>query len=158
MNMRTSSPASLHYLSCGRPHIRENASELSTDDGSRKCRKSDEVSVGGRFSDYLVPCHNYGDKHPNQREFEVSIVAFMAHAFTSLSLVDHVCFRNMTQDLDPHLRPVGISKLSQSLIPTKNQLVDKSVIKRLEEVKAVVISYNLWMSRKTEENLSLMAK
>ena len=40
-----------------------DASELS-DDGSRKRRKSEEVSVGGRFSDYLVPCHPYGDKNP----------------------------------------------------------------------------------------------
>ena len=35
--------------------------------------------------------------------------------------------------------------------------MEKSVIERLTEVKAVVISYDLWMSRKTEENLSLTA-
>ena len=69
-------------------HI-DDASELSTDDGSRKRRKADELSVGGRLSDYLVPCHPYGDKHPKQKEFEVNIVALMAHAFTPLSLVDH---------------------------------------------------------------------
>ena len=79
----------------------------------------------------------------------------MAHAFTSLSLVDHDCFCKLTQDLDPKLLPVGKSKLSRSLIPTKNQLVEKSVVERLEEVKAAVIRYDLWMSRKTEEIFSL---
>ena len=58
---------------------------------------------------------------------------------------------------DPPFCPVGISKLSRSLIPTKKQLVEKSVIERLEEVKAIVISYDLWMSRKTEEIFLLMA-
>ena len=135
-------------------HI-DDASEISTYDGSRKRRKADEVSVGGRLSDYLVPCHPYGYKHPKHKEFEVNIVDLMAHAFTSLSLVDHDCFRKLKQYLDPRLCPVGQSKLSRSLITTKNKLVEKSVIERLAEVKAVVISYDLWMSRKTEEILSL---
>ena len=47
--------------------------------------------------------------------------------------------------------------MSRSLIPTKKQLVEKSVIERLTEVNAVVISYDLWMSRKTEKMLSLTA-
>ena len=109
------------------------------------------------MSDYLVLCHPYGDKHQKQRDFELNIVALMAHEFKSLSFVDHDCFHKLTQDLDPCLCPVGRSKLSRSLIPTKNQLVEKSVIERLEEVNAVVISYNFWMSRKTEEILSLIA-
>ena len=81
----------------------------------------------------------------------------MAHVFTSLLLVDYDCFRKLTHDLDPRLRPFGRSKLSRSLIPTKNKLVEKSVIERLAEVKAVVISYDLWMSRKTKEIFSLTA-
>ena len=109
------------------------------------------------MTDKLFPCQSYGDKNPKQKEFEVNIVALMAHTFTSLFLVDHDCFRNLTQDLDPRLRPVGRSKLSRSLIPTKKKLAEKSVIERLAEVKAVVISYDLWMSRKTEEIFSLMA-
>ena len=76
----------------------DDASELSTDDGSRKRRKANEVSVGGRFSDDLVPCHPYGDKHPKQKEFEVNIFALMAHAFTPLLLADHDCFRKLTQN------------------------------------------------------------
>ena len=92
------------------------------DDGSRKQRKADEVSVGYRLSNYLLPCHPYGDKHPKQRDFEVNIVALMEHAFTSLSLVDHDCFCKLTQDLDPHLCTVGRSKLLRSLIPTKKEV------------------------------------
>ena len=62
-----------------------NAYDLSRDDGSRKRRKADKVNVGGRFSDYLLPCHPYGDNNTNQREFEGNVIALMAHAFTSLS-------------------------------------------------------------------------
>ena len=62
----------------------DDASEISMDDGSRKRRKADEVSIGGRFSDYLLPCHPYGENHPKQREFEVNAVDLMAHAFTLL--------------------------------------------------------------------------
>ena len=141
----------LSFLELQKNSHLDDASELSTDYGSRKRRKSDEVSVGGRFSDYLVPCHPYGDKHPKQKEFEVNIFALMAHAFTPLLLVDHYFLRNLKQDLDPRLCPVRQSKLSRSLIPTKKKLVEKSVIERLAEIKAVVISYDLWMSRKTEE-------
>ena len=114
----------------------DHVSELSTDDGSRKHRKANKVSVGVRLSDYLFPCHPYGDKNPKQKEFEVNIVALMAHVFTPLLLVDHDCFRKLTQDLDPRLRPFRRSKLSRSLIPTKKKLVEKSVIERLAEVKA----------------------
>ena len=89
---------------------------------------------------------------------EVNIVALMAHAFTSLSLVDHDFFCKLTQDNDPRLRPVGRSKLSWSLVPTKKKLAEKYVIERLEEVKTVVISYDLWMSRKTEEIFSSAAR
>ena len=109
------------------------------------------------MSYYLVPCHPYGEKRPKQRNFEVNIFALMAHAFTLLSLVDHYCFRKLTQVLDPRLRPVGRSKLLRSLIPTKKKLVEKSVIKSLAELKTVVISYNLWISCKTEEFFSLTA-
>ena len=87
-------------------------------DGSRNHGKANELNFGGRLSDYLLPCHPYGDNHTKQREFEINIIALMAHALTSLSLVDHECFRKMTQDLDPQLRPATRSKMSRSLIPT----------------------------------------
>ena len=47
--------------------------------------------------------------------------------------------------------------MSRSLIPTEKQLVGKSVVERLAKVKAVVIRYSLWTSRKTEEIFSLTA-
>ena len=81
----------------------------------------------------------------------------MEHTFTYLSLVDHDCFCNLTKDLEPRLRPLGQSKLPRSLIPTKKKFVEKSVIERLAEVKALVISYDLWMSRQTKEIFSLAA-
>ena len=97
-----------------------NTSELSTDYDSRKRRKADELSVGGILSVYLLPCNPYGNNHLKQREFEVNALALVSNAFTSLSLVDHACFRNLTQDINPCLCPVGCSKLSQNLIPAEN--------------------------------------
>ena len=75
----------------------------------------------------------------------------MAHSFTLMSLVDHDCFSKLTHDLDLRLHRVGRSKLPRSLIPTENQLVENSVIERLTKVNSGVISYDLCMSRKTEE-------
>ena len=80
----------------------------------------------------------------------------MAHAFTLLSLADHTCLRNLTQDLDPRLRPVGHSKLSRSLILTEKQSMERSVIERLAKVKDILISYNLLMNRKMEEIFLLL--
>ena len=74
-----------------------------------------------------------------------------------MSLVNHNCFCNLTQDLDPQLHPVGRSKLSRSLILTEKNSVESSIIERLAKVKAVVISYNLCMICKTEKSFSLVA-
>ena len=109
------------------------------------------------MSDYLLPCHPYGYNHPKERSFEGNVVALMAHSFTSLSLVDHECFRKMTQDLDPRLLPVVSSKLSWSIIPSENQSMERYVIGRLTQTQAILIIYDLCMSRKTEENFSLTA-
>ena len=107
--------------------------------------------MGEDLSDYFLPFHPYGHNHTNQKKFEVNSVALMAHAFTSLLLVDHDFFCKMTQDLDPRLQPVGISKLLQSLTHTANNLLERSVIERLAKVKAVVTRYDLWMSQNMEE-------
>ena len=81
----------------------------------------------------------------------------MAQVFTSLLLLDHECSHKLTNDLEPRLRPSGRSKLSWSIIPADAQSVKRSVIGRPAQAKAIVISYNLWMSRKTEEIFLLTA-
>ena len=108
----------LEFLELRKTSQIEYSSEIITEGVSRKRRNADKISVGGRFSDYLLPCHPYGNIYLKQGEFEVNDVALMAHPFTSLLLVDHECVCNLTQDIDARLRPVGRSKLSQSLIPT----------------------------------------
>ena len=42
-------------------------SEIITDDGNIKWRKSDKIIVGGRLKDYLLPCNPYGYNNPNHR-------------------------------------------------------------------------------------------
>ena len=62
----------------------DDAFEISTEDGIRKRRQFDGLSVGGRLSYYFLLCHIFGDNHTKQREFEANLVALTAHAFTSL--------------------------------------------------------------------------
>ena len=81
----------------------------------------------------------------------------MSHVFMLLPLVYHKCFRKLMQHLDLKLQPVGRSKLSQSLITTENQLVERSVIEMLEKSKATAISYGLCMICRTEEFFLLTA-
>ena len=121
----------------------ENTSELSTDDGSIKRRKTNEINFGGRFPYYLLLCHPYGYNHLKQRQFEVNFFALTAHTFTLLSLVDHAFFHKLTQDFDPRLHPAGSSKLVRSIIPAEAQSTERSLIRRLDKSKAVVISYDL---------------
>ena len=101
----------------------DGASEIITDDGNIKWRKSDKIIVGGRLKDYLLPCNPYGYNNPNQREFEVNVVVLIAHAFTFLLLMDHECFRKMMQDIDSRRCRVGCSKMSRSLITADAKLV-----------------------------------
>ena len=108
----------------------DDASEISND-GSRKWRKADEINVGGRFSYYLVPCHPCVDKHPKQMEFDVNIVALMAHAFTLLSLVDHNFFPQADTGSWPAPLPFWAIKTVAESHTQKKQLVEKSVIERL---------------------------
>ena len=108
----------LTFLELRKTSHPEYLSAIITEYGSRKRRKAEKISVWGKFSDYLLPCHSYGDNNTKQREFEGNAIASMAHPFTSLLLVDHECVCNMTQDIDARLRPVGQSKLPHSLIPT----------------------------------------
>ena len=79
----------LEFLELRKTSHPDDSFEISTYDSSRKRIKVDEVSVGVRFSDYLLLCHPYVDNHTKQRKFEVNIVTLMAHAFTLMSLVDH---------------------------------------------------------------------
>ena len=118
----------------------DDAYEISTDDYSRKRRKVDKVSVVCILSEYLLPCHPYGENHTKHREVEVNAIALMAHAFTLISLVDQDWLHKLTQDLDPRLHPVGRSKMPLSLIPTEKKSVDRFVVGRLAKVKSRVIS------------------
>ena len=58
--------------------------------------------------------------------------------------MDHDCFPKLTQDINPRLQPVGRSKMSRSIITTGNQLVERSVIERLEKLKVVADYYSLY--------------
>ena len=66
-------------------------------------------------------------------------------------------FCKVTQDIDPHFYPVWRSKMPCSLIPAEAQKVKRYVIERLAQSKAILISYELWMSCKKGYIFSLTA-
>ena len=56
----------LEFLELRKTSYPDNTSDLSMDDGSIKRREADKIIVGRRLSDYLLPCHPYGDNNPKQ--------------------------------------------------------------------------------------------
>ena len=78
----------LAFLELRKTSHTEYLSEIITEDGSKNRRKAEKISVGGKWSDYLLPCHPYGGNNLNQRKFDGNVVTLMVHLFTSLLLVD----------------------------------------------------------------------
>ena len=62
--------------------------------------------------------------------------------FTSLSLVDHYCFRMLTQDLDPRLHPIGQSKILIHLIAMASNLY-LSPIKRNSNISNTFNTFSI---------------
>ena len=54
----------LPFLNLWKTSHLDDTSETITDHGIIKHIKADEVSVGGRLSDYLLTCNTYGENHP----------------------------------------------------------------------------------------------
>ena len=75
----------------------------------------------------------------------------MAHAYIHLSLVDVEAFLRMVTHLDPSIRPITRSIFISTLIPHKLKKEETYVSSLLDGVRCVVISYDLWMSKMTQD-------
>ena len=81
----------------------------------------------------------------------------MAHTYKPLSLVKKEAFCRMVTHLDPSTRPITRYKLKNTLIPHKLEKSETDVSSLLGGVRCVVISYELWMSKKTHAFFSIKA-
>ena len=75
----------------------------------------------------------------------------MAHAYTTILLVEGEAFCRMATHIDLSIRPITRSKLTRDLIPQKLKKIETYVSSLLGGVRCVVISYDLWMSEMTQE-------
>ena len=98
---------------------------------------------------------SYDPNHPHQVEHEYHLVTMMAHAYTPLSLVEGESLRRMFTRLDSYIRPITRSKLTRTLISQKLKKAETDVPSLLYGVLCVVISYDLWMSKMTQDIFSM---
>ena len=84
-------------------------------------------------------------------EHEDHLVMMMAHAYTSLLLVEVEVFRRMVTHLDPSIWNITRYKLIRTLIRQKLKKEETYVSSLLDGVHCFFISYDLWMSNMTQE-------
>ena len=87
--------------------------------------------------------------------FEEEIIALSAQAYTPISLVENESFRALILNRDPRLHMVSRTCLSRTLIPSKASDIVTNVLELLNRVSALAISFDLWMTQKSEEIFSL---
>ena len=75
----------------------------------------------------------------------------MAQAYTYMLLVEGKLFRIMVTHFDPSIRPITRSKLTITLIYQKLNKADTDIYLLLGGVSCVVICYELWMSKTTQD-------
>ena len=71
----------------------------------------------------------------------------MVKLFTPLSLVQGDSFQTLVSYLEPSINKVSLSFVQRKLIPEKAELLELQVKGRLNKFGAVVLTYNLWISR-----------
>ena len=76
----------------------------------------------------------------------------MSHSYIPLLPVERGAFRRMVTHLDPSIRPTIRSKLTRTLIPQKLKKSETDASSFLDCVPCVLIYYDLWLSKMTQES------
>ena len=84
-------------------------------------------------------------------EHDYHLAMMMAHAYTPMSLLEGEAFCRMVTHLDPSIRPITRSKLTRTLNPHKLKKSETYVSSLLDDVCCVVIYYDYWMSKMTQD-------
>ena len=97
----------------------------------------------------------YGDTHPRQQKYQYNLVMLMAKSFVPLSLFHGDPFRALLSDLYTSINQVSRALVLRKLIPDKSESLELQVKDHLNKCGSLVLTYNLWMSRKNEEIFSM---
>ena len=103
------------------------------------------------MANYFVRKRSYGPNNPHQREHEDIPLMMVVHDYTPISLVEGGAFRRMVTRLDPSIGPLTRSKLTRVLIPHQIQKAETEVSVLLDGVRCIVISYDLWIPKTTQD-------
>ncbi len=106
---------------------------------------------------YFKNCKPFPPNSWEQKQFEANIVRLTASAYTPLSLVENPSFRRLITSIEPRLNHISRTKLTRKIIPNTISKIKNNIRDRLSNVKSLSLSYDLWMTRKTEEIFSLNA-
>ena len=81
----------------------------------------------------------------------------MAKSFTPLYLVQTYYFQILVTNLDPSIRKLIQTLAKRKLIPEKSELLEIQVKYQINKCRAVLLTYNLWISQKNEEMFLITA-
>ena len=75
----------------------------------------------------------------------------MAHSYAHMFLVEGGAFRRMVTPLNLSIQNITRSKLTRTIIPHKFNKAETDSYSFLDGVIFVVVSYNLWISKNTQD-------
>jgi len=101
----------------------------------------------GSMRSFLTNRPSYDGQHPKQEEFEKWFLLWMAKSYAPLRSTEDKWFRRMIHCLDPQIFFRSRSQLRKNLLPTFVSDSDLKVKQSLAHVVAVVVCFDLWMSR-----------
>eukprot|EP01135_Chromosphaera_perkinsii_P008537 Nk52_evm3s1400 gene=Nk52_evmTU3s1400 len=143
--------------------VMEIEAALEEQTGTKKGKKKPESSVASSSKAKLSSSSIYKYLNVNgerstavkQSDFEEDAVLFFCKAKAPLSQYENAWFRRMLLRQNPELEFVSRRLFTEKHIPRKADLVRKDLQEHIDESLCGSLSFDLWMSRSTEEVFSL---
>lgn len=107
------------------------------------------------LSHLVVSQKKYGTTHPKQVQVTDCLVSFVAEDLMPLRVVDSSRFKAFVQALDPNFLLPSRKHLSTSLLDKKYTTLKKAVMKRLEAVKDIHLTIDIWSNRQMKSFLGV---
>ena len=121
--------------------------------GSRR-KKRKTSKMDGRI---LKTYQQYGKASENQKCHDQELILLIAKSCSPLSLVENDYFKSYVHTLNPRVRIPDGRKLTSQLIPEFIKHCEETfVIPKLESMKTLSITFDLWMSRGCEDIFDLV--
>jgi len=89
----------------------------------------------------------YDDTHPKQEDFDKWFILWMAKSYAPLRSTEDKWFRRMIHCLDPQIKFRNRKQMRSHILPAFVMDYDLKVKESLANAVAVVVCFDLWMSR-----------